>query len=104
MESFRIDFINKFLHKMQTDSRCVLPKEIGILRARYSQLYDATPVHLRMRLLEQLLLAIKFFLIFSKEIHPSDDILFIEYISRMSGTLDDMFTEYATAFEPPHKK
>ena len=103
MENFRTDFTNKFLQKMQTDSRYVQSKEIGILRARYSQLYDATPVHLRMRLLEQLLMAVKFFIIFSKEIHPSDDIMFIAHISRMSSTLDDMFTEYATAFEHLHK-
>ena len=98
---FRSEFIKRYIESLEANTTHVQPIELGILSERYSQLYNQNPDSVKKQhIFEQLCVSLELWLIHSsKDVHPVDDIAYIEIITNVSNQLKKMKQCYIASFE-----
>ena len=99
MSNFRSEFVGKLLQDIEKKSMQVKPKECGILRNQYSQMYKNTIPQLRCIVLEQLLLAAVMFILSSNEVYCDDDLSYLQFVMKVQKQVAGIVREYTAAFE-----
>lgn len=96
---FRSSFIRIFQEQMASQSCLLTTQEIGALQSRYRQVYQATPRGARMRIFEQMLIAILLWLLYSDDIASNDDLVYITIIMEASQNIRTLFNQVNVAVD-----
>tara|TARA_B110000914_G_C15164566_1_gene309951 strand:- start:65 stop:373 length:309 start_codon:yes stop_codon:yes gene_type:complete len=85
VSDFRLAFTSKFFKDLEHQVTFVKPMELGILKARYTELYNKTPPEQKDRIFEQLRLAVLIWSTLKEDV--TDDIQFIQKTMQVQESL-----------------
>jgi len=98
-DSFRKEFLLKYLVSVEKESVHVTPIEVGILHERFSRMVTNTPNEMKPRVFEQLCLSILLWIASSSDVYAKQDIKYIQMISNCKRLIDEIISAFNDGFE-----